>query len=490
MSETMAPQTETTTYTLGRKRERNFIGRIPVRTAVVGFAGLMAFVVAMLAQQVRFALVAALLAVLVGALVHFHRDGRSFVTSGRLVAAHVWRRITGENLYLSGPESRVPGGQRRAPGLLAGTELLEDVDANGYRFGVIVNPAAQQVTVKLTGQLSGDVLRSVSEAEATTAQWGTCEAQWAHNRNLLAVVARHTTRPSTGMLALREVETLDSPEAPGLAREIQFERARMLQSGGQDYEFELAFTLKVSVSHSRDRRFLDQLRYEVGAFYRGPLPWAGIKARPMTADEIVASTHKAFNPAAEEDFEELHIKGVPHHLPWSDAGPAVAKATARGYFHDGTWSRTWEMVSAPPATFENKHLRPLLEQHSRITRKTVCLVYRPFPPGVAHSLVEAEHRDAMVGVNDGKTIKSVDAELRLEGTTASRKALAKGAGYGRRSMYVSVTWLPGEDDRAIDGDVEALANQLNIRVREMRLMQDSAFSFCLGAGALPFGRKD
>ncbi len=105
-------------------------------------------------------------------------------------------------------------------------------------------------------------------------------------------------------------------------------------------------------------------------------------------------------------------------------------------------------------------------------------------------LVEAEHRDAMVGVNDGKTIKSVDAELRLEGTTASRKALAKGAGYGRRSMYVSVTWLPGEDDRAIDGDVEALANQLNIRVREMRLMQDSAFSFCLGAGALPFGRKD
>ena len=57
-------------------------------------------------------------------------------------------------------------------------------------------------------------------------------------------------------------------------------------------------------------------------------------------------------------------------------------------------------------------------------------------------------------------------------------------------MYVSVTWLPGEDDRAIDGDVEALANQLNIRVREMRLMQDSAFSFCLGAGALPFGRKD
>ncbi|MCT2028629.1 hypothetical protein M3D00_00410 [Dietzia cinnamea] len=490
MTDTVAPQHETTTYTLGRKRERNFIGRIPARTAVVGLVGLLAFVVSMLAQQVRFALMCALLAVLVGALVHFHRDGRSFVTSGRLATARLWRYVTGEDLYLSGPESRVPGGQRRAPGLLAGTELLEDFDANGYRYGVIVNPSAKQVTVKLTGQLSGDVLRSAQEDEATTAQWGTCEAQWAHNRNLLAVVARHTTRPSTGMLALREVDTLDSPEAPEVARKIQFARARRLQSGGQDYEFELAFTLKAELSHVRDRRFLEQLRYEIVAFYSGALPWAGIEARPMTADEMVASTHKAFNPAAEGDFEELHIKGTPHQLPWSDAGPAVAKATNRGYFHDGTWSRTWEMVAAPPATFENKHLRPLLAQHSRIVRKTVCLVYRPFPPGTAHSLVEAEHRDAMVGVNDGKTIKSVDAELRLEGTSASRKALAKGAGYGRRSMYVAATWLPGEDDRAIDSDIEALANQLNIRVREMRGMQDSAFSFCLGAGALPFGKKD
>jgi len=490
MSETIAPQREATTYTLGRKRERNFIGRIPVRTTIVGFVGLMVFVVSMLAQQVRFAVVAVLVTAVVGALVHFHRDGRSFVTSGRLMLASGWRRITGEDLYLSGPESRVPGGQRRAPGMLAGTELLEDVDANGYPFGVIVNAAEKQVTVKLSGQLSGEVLRSAEEDEATTAQWGTCEAQWAHNRNLLVVVARHCTRPSTGMLALREVETLDAPEAPERARQIQFERARRLQAGGQDYEFEIAFTLKVSMSHARDHRFLDQLRYEVIDFYGGALPWAGIEARPMTAAEMVASTHKAFNPAAEEDFEELAIKGQDHGLPWSDAGPGVAKATTRGYFHDGTWSRTWEMVSAPPATFEDKHLRPLLAQHSRIMRKTVCLVYRPFPPGTAHSLVEAEHRDAMVGVNDGKTIKSVDAELRLEGTTASRKALAKGAGYGRRSMYVSATWLPGEDARAIDSDVEALANQLNIRIREMRRMQDSAFAFCLAAGAVPFGKKD
>lgn len=488
MSET--GQREATTYTLGRQRERNFIGRIPFRTTVVGFVGLLLFVGSMMAQQVQLAIMFALLAVLVGALVHFHRDGRSFVTSARLVAEDLWRRMTGEDTYLSGPESRVPGGQRRVPGMLAGTELVEGVDANGYPFGVIVDPAAKQVTVKLTGQLSGDVLRSEDEDESTTAQWGACEAQWAHNRNLLVVVARHSTRPSTGMLARREVETIDSPEGPPRARELQYVRAARLQAGGQDRQFELAFTLKVPMAHVRDHSFLDHLQYEVRAFYGGALPWAGIEARPMTAEEIVASTHQAFNPAAERDFEQLHIQGGGHGLPWADAGPTVAKATKRGYFHDGALTRVWEMVAAPPATFENKHLAPLLAHHSRIIRKTVCMVYRPFPPGTAHSLVEAEHRDAMVGVNDGKTIKSVDAELRLEGTTASRKALAKGAGYGRRSLYIAATWLPGEDERAIDGDVEALANQTNVRLREMRRMHDSAFTFCLGAGALPFTAKD
>src|SRR5699024_2597894 len=148
MSETIAPQREATTYTLGRKLERNFIGRIPVRTTIVGFDGLMVFAVSMLEQLVRFAVVAVLVTAVVGALVHFHRGGRSFGSSGRLMLASGWGRTTGEDLYLSGPESRVTGGQRRAQGMLAGTELLADVDANGYSFGVIVNAAENQVTVK------------------------------------------------------------------------------------------------------------------------------------------------------------------------------------------------------------------------------------------------------------------------------------------------------------------------------------------------------
>src|SRR5699024_6770571 len=105
MSETIAPQREATTYTRGRKHERNCIGRILVRTTLVGFVGLRVCVVSVRAQQVRFAVVAVLVTAVVGALVHFHRDGRSFVTSGRLMLASGWRRITGEDLYLSGPES-------------------------------------------------------------------------------------------------------------------------------------------------------------------------------------------------------------------------------------------------------------------------------------------------------------------------------------------------------------------------------------------------
>lgn len=477
---------ETTTFTLGRKRERNFVGRIPQRTARVILVGVLVFVIAMMAQQVIFALVSVLVSGVVGALVHFQRDGRSIVASVKIRVQDGWRQFTGESQYLSGPESRVAGGQHRLPGMLAATDTVEAIDANGYPFGVIVNPIEKTATVKLTGQLTGDVLRSEDEDLAAAAEWGRCEAQWAHNTNLLVVVARETTRPATGQLARREVDTIVSPDAPELSVRIQYQRAEQLHAGGQDREFEIAFTLSVPMEHSRDYSFLDQLQYEILPFYRGALPWAGIEARPMTEEEVIASSRVAVAPASEPDFEQLSVEGTPHELPWNEVGPTAAFAGTKEYFHDGVWSRCWEMVAAPPATFENKHLAPLLAHHDRIVRKTVCMVYRPFPPGVAHTLVEAEHKDAMVGVNDGKNIKSVEAELRLESTTASRKALAKGAGYGRRSLYVMATRLPGEDYAAIEKDIEALANQINVRLRPMDRMQDSGFSFCLAAGATAF----
>lgn len=483
---------ESVTYTLGRPRERNFIGRIPMRTAMVVLVGVLVFVVSMMAQQVKFALTASVLFGVVGVLVHFQRDGRSMVTAVRLIVTDWWRQATGEAQYHSGPESRVAGGHRRLPGLLASTELVEGVDANGYVFGVIVNPVDKTATVKLTGQLTGDVLRSEDEDLAASAEWGRCEEQWAHNTNLLLVVSRESTRPATGQLARREVDTIVSPDAPTLARQIQYQRAELLHAGGQDREFEIAFTLAVSMSHANDYSFLDQLRYEILPLYSGALPWAGIEARPMTGDEIVASARQAVCPASEQDFEQLAVEGAAHELPWVDAGPTTAYAGTKEYFHDGVWSRVWEMVDAPPSTFQNKHLAPLLAHHERLVRKTVCLVYRPFPPGEAHSLVEAEHIDAMVGVNDGKTLKSVKAEMRLETTKESRKALAKGSGYGRRSMYVMSTRLPGDDPEAIEKDFESLASQINVRTRPMDRMQDAAFSMCLGVGASGFdkaGRK-
>lgn len=146
------------------------------------------------------------------------------------------------------------------------------------------------------------------------------------------------------------------------------------------------------------------------------------------------------------------------------------------------------MREGPKATFEQNHLAPLLRPHDRVLRKKVALVFRPYAPGEAQNLVDAEHKDAMVGVNNGKGIKSADAQLRLEATEAARQALARGAQYGRRSLYVSATAMPDEDRRAITADIKAMAAQCSIKLTPMDRMTDAAFVFSCGLGALPFGK--
>ncbi|MGP9725371.1 SCO6880 family protein [Corynebacterium sp. AOP40-9SA-29] len=478
---------EAQTYTLGRKSERNFIGRLPARTAIVLGSGLVLFLPSMFLGQIKFAVLTLVITAGVAALVHFKPGGRSLPERTRIRVESRWRSSTGEDTFLSGPDSKIPGGQYRLPGALSATEMIETTDAVGRTYGIIVNPLDKTATVLLTGQLTGDVLRSVEEQDMRIAQWGRCEALWSQNTELESVVSVVDTRPATGMLVAREVDTIIDKDAPAPARDIMYEKAAVLHQGVQELDFHAAFTVKVPMSHRQDYSFAEQLSYQVPEFYR-PLAWAGIDARPMTSDEISATAHSYFTPGSEADFEQLRVQHHGHGMAWRDAGPSTAAALQQWYFHDGAYSRTWEMREGPKATFEQNHLAPLLRPHDRVLRKKVALVFRPYAPGEAQNLVDAEHKDAMVGVNNGKGIKSADAQLRLEATEAARQALARGAQYGRRSLYVSATAMPDEDRRAITADIKAMAAQCSIKLTPMDRMTDAAFVFSCGLGALPFGK--
>lgn len=481
---------ETRTYVLGRFRERNFIGRLPRRTMMAIAPGGLLAVILMASSAIKESLVVAFITVIAATITHFQRDGRSIWTMAQLWVNKIIRKAWGEDTTISGPESLMPAGQFRFGGLLAATEMLEAVDINGYPYGIIVNPVTRTATVVVSAQLTGEVLSTEEEKDRWTAQWGRCEALWASSGDVAAVVSVVHSRPATGMLALREVNTIIDDNADPLAQKIVYERAEILHNHVQEQTFHIAFTVRVSMSHNRDFGFVAQLSNRLQSFYT-PLATAGIQdPTPMTAADMTARAHEFAVPGAEEDLEQLRVAGEDHGLAWRDAGPSIMVECGDRVFHDGAYSVAWEMVAGPSATFEQHHLAPLFRTHDRLVRKTNVLVYRPYPPGDGQRLVDQEHRDALVSINNGRKIKSADAELRLEATEASRQALARGARYGRRSMYVMATYAPGEDQAVLETDIKDLGAECQVMWRRMDGMHDAAFQYCLGMGALPFGEKD
>lgn len=476
------------TYVLGRVQERNFIGRIPRRTAIAAAPGIAWFVLMMLFNQVKLGVIGTVIFAVITAITHFQDDGRSLVTIVRLRAEKAFRRLTGEDAGLTGPESRVAGGHYRLPGTLATTEMIESTDTHGYDYGIIVNFEERTATVVVSGGLTGGVLLTDEERDRRTAMWGRCEALWAQRPEMLSVVCVSHTRPSTGALAVREVGTLVNEKAHPLAVKLQREKAEVLHNGVQELSWHAAFTISVSMAHRGDYKFVEQLNYSLPSLYN-PLAFAGYdQPKPMSAAQITARAHEMCVPDAEGDLEQIAVAGQHHGLGWRDAGPGVTVENGDHYFHDGARSRVWEMVEAPSATFEEGHLEPLVAPHSRVTRKTVVTVYRPYAPGVGKKMSDSEHKDAMVGVNNGKGIRSAEAELRLESTEATRQALARGAKLGRRAMYVMATAVEKEDLTAIEADIEDMGAECQVRFRRMDQMHDAGFQYCLGMGALPFAK--
>lgn len=204
---------------------------------------------------------------------------------------------------------------------------------------------------------------------------------------------------------------------------------------------------------------------------------------------LVARIHSMINPAAELDFEELMVEGKPHGISWDDCGPSVAWVDGDVWHHEQVASVSWEMADAPRSTFEDTLLAPLLMPHERIERKRVTMVYRPYEAGTGASRVEAEHQDAMVGVNSSKKMASAKAEMRLEHTDAARRAQARGAQLGRVSLFVTATTSDMDSLPRLRDDIRQQAAQCNLRLRTMTDQPDVGFMIAAGIGQTPWPKS-
>ncbi|WP_115686499.1 SCO6880 family protein [Corynebacterium senegalense] len=476
-------------YSLGQPPRRTGLGGLSMMTTAIIAVGFMTFLLVQFSGLgFGVGLVVLAITAAVAGLVTFQWGNRSLATMARLVGQHSLRRRRGEDVYLSGEMSKVPGGFHRLPGSLARTYLVEGADSDHQDFAAIVDAPARTATVLFDCQMTGQTPMTQEERNQKTAEWARWLALLSLSGDIEHVATVVGVRPGTGQLVAQEVEAIVADDIPPVAAQIMGEAAQLLSVGVPEVVAHIAVTFHVDGEALKDNAFMDSLATRLPSLYR-QLAWAGVIAVPMSADQTVARVHQFFNPPAEPDFEELNVMGQKHGMSWEDAGPGFARARAASYDHEGCTSVTWEMREAPRSTFEDGLLTGLLSPHERIERKRVALVYRPFEAGKGVSRVEGEHRDAMVAANSSKSIRSANAELRLEHTDAARRAQARGAQLGRYSLFVTATVTDREQLERVEHDIAQLGAGASVRLQKMMRQQDTGFITTCGVGQVPWQKE-
>lgn len=403
------------------------------------------------------------------------------------VAARVgWRRTKrrGSHLYRSGPLGQARWGTFQLPGLLAPTTLTEAQDSYGRPFAILAMPQVQHYSVALECEPDGASLVNPQQIDSWVAQWGHWIASLSHEMGVVAAAVTVETAPDTGARLRRAVTGRMVDEAPALATQMLNQAMLTYPQGSAAVRAWVTLTFN-GRTQSGKKRQPDDMTRDLASRLPGLTQTLGAtgagSARPVTAQDLCEIVRVAYDPAAASIIDEAHSQGQVPDLDWSDVGPTATEATWDTYRHDGAWSRTWAMTSAPRGEVFSSVLTRLLAPHGDIDRKRVTIVYRPLDSARAARTVEADKRNADFRVGNSKK-PSARALAEQKATDATRAEEARGAGLVDFGMLVTATVL--ERDRLPDARVaiENLAATARILLRPAHGSQDSAF-----AAALPLG---
>lgn len=402
----------------------------------------------------------------------------------RITARIVWLngRLQGAHLYRSGALGRLPVRSCEPPGLLAGTTIIETVDAHGQPFAVLHAPAMGHFSVVLACDAEGASLMDQDGVDTWVAHWGHWLATLGHEPSIIGASATVESAPDTGERLRREVAGRVKPDAPALARDVIEEILMTYPEGSAQLSSYVTITYARTLtarSHSEDD-FVTEIATRLPGL-AGALAMTGAgPARALTGSELAGLVRSAFDPASTEFVEEAQAGGG-EVLNWDEAGPIAAEETWDSYRHDSGSSITWIMTDAPRGHVFSSVLGRLVGPHPDIARKRVTLVYRPYNPGDAAKTVDRDIRDAVFRVHQSKVPKARD-DVRIQAVEQAAREEATGAGLVRFGILVTATVAEHEDLTLAAAAVENLAASARIQVRRATGAQSAAF-----AAALPLG---
>lgn len=452
---------------------------------VLGFAVVISALLTCLFAGIQAGLVVAGFGLVVMVPLVWRQGGRSGYETGLMMFNWMRARNRGEHVYRGGRFSRVPGGFTRLPGLLAPSKLYEGIDAGGYSFGMIHLPRFAQYTVVLRAWPQGHEAVDQPVIDRWVSAWGTFLASLGQTSDIVAVVPVIDTVPETGNRLLNEVAAITNPQAPDLAQQVMYELATELPQERVQLLPRVALTFKATTAERRKNPAEEAV--EIGRRLPGicaALAEAGVRAQPMSADEVISFMRRSYDPASQADLEIAAGEADSHGLNWADAGPVSHDEKWDHFIHDGGRSVTWEMDAAPEGAVDERVLQRLLAPNPEVPRKRIAIVYRPHSAADAAEIVDDDYKNALVAQQSERGIVSAAATLRVGASQQAREEQARGHGVTRFGALVTITEPLRGDLPRIEAITRDLSTQSRLKIRRCYRYQAAAFAASLGCGVI------
>ncbi|HEX6446605.1 MAG TPA: SCO6880 family protein [Streptosporangiales bacterium] len=412
----------------------------------------------------------------------------------RLQARVAWMNgvARGQNIYQSGPLSKVPGGRFLLPGLAADTNVYEGRDGLGRPFVMLHFRKINHFSTVVQCNAQGGSLVDKEDVDTWVANWGDYMRRMGNEPSLLGFQVVVETAPDSGEKLRREIAGQRDRSASPFANSVMNSIEQTYPNGSPTVRTFVAYCYDGATHLGKRTRTPE----EMGVLIAQRLPqlteWLAATgagtARPLTHTDLAETVRMAYEPAIAPLIDKARSEGG-SGLTWDKVGPKAAHATWRDYRHDGARSITWVMGEAPRGEVFSNVLTDLLRPHPSIDRKRVAIIYRPHSPAEAAGLVESDTRAAGAGVDGARSDKSRKrAELRAAQRTAQEEA--EGAGLTRFGLVATATVVDDGTDADADrlqlADVamENLSAPSRIALRRAYGSQDADFLAALPLGVL------
>lgn len=484
MTQIQIQEPERRTYGLWTKPRNEGMWGLGFGLTMAIFAGLLLAMLTVAVAGVPAAIAVLVIEVIFAAPMVYRHDGRTGYERGINMLQWLRTYARRENIHLGGRFSQ--RGTAALPGLLAPSKLYEFVAADGYPFGIVHMPDWDLYSVAVRCWPQGSLAVDQPMIDGWVASWGTLLATLGGQADIEAITPVLDSFPETGNRLASEIATITVADAPQLAKDMMAELADTLPSNSVRLEAWCGFTFRATTPERR--KDASEQAVEIGRRLPeivGALIQAGVRARPMTADELTATMRRSYDPAAESLLEQVADSGESHGVTWNDAGPMAYEERMDRFYHDGTISVTWE-GEPPEGNVHENVLAPLLAPNADVPRKRVAIVYRPHQAGEAAEIVDNDYKNALVAQQSERGgIVSAAAGLRVGATQQSREEQSRGHGVTRFSFLVTITEPAAHADLPrIEALTKSLSAQARLKIRRCYRQQAATFAASMGVGVL------